>query len=76
MKRDQTHMESVERWAEFMKTHKDWRKIHSKFIDAQFANAYRVIEELLKQPAGKEKIKKLYGITNENGYPAIFSKRS
>lgn len=73
MKRDQTHMESVERWAKFVMTHKDWKKIHSKFIDAQFNNAYRVIGELLKQPNGREKIKQLYEIKNEKGYPSIFS---
>jgi len=73
--RDITHIESVKRWAEFIKTHRNWKKIHSEFIDSQFNNAYRVIGELLKQPNGKEKIKKLYDIKNEAGYPSLFSNR-
>ncbi|HLD18598.1 MAG TPA: hypothetical protein VJB90_01150 [Candidatus Nanoarchaeia archaeon] len=74
MIRDQTHMESVERWAKYVRSNKNWRTLHTEFIDSQFENTYRVINELLKQPNGKEKIKSLYGIKNEKGYPSLFLK--
>jgi len=38
--RDKTHTESIERWAEYMKTHPDWKNLHTEFIDAQYEKAY------------------------------------
>ncbi len=72
MKRDKTHMESVERWAEYVRNNQDWRKHHNDFINAQYEMAYRAIEKIAKTLNGREKIKKLYGIQNELGYPRIF----
>ena len=66
-------MDSVKRWAQYVLTHADWKMHHTEFNDAQFDMAYRAIEKLKSTPEGKEKIKKLYGIKNEKGYPSIFA---
>jgi len=73
--RDKTHMEQVKRWANYVRNNPDWKKIHTEFINAQFEKAYQAIEKISKMPNGKEKIKKLYGIKNEKGYPSIFLKK-
>ena len=65
------HMDSVERWAEYIKTNPGWRKIHNQFIDAQYEKAYAFLDRLAKTPGGKEKIIKLYGIKNTNAYPRL-----
>ena len=57
--RDKSHGEQIERWAEYVKTHKDWKIKHTQFIDAQFEIAQRFYKELAKTPEGVEKIKKL-----------------
>ena len=72
MRRDATHMDSVKRWAQYILTHPDWKKHHTEFINAQFDMAYRSIDKLKATPEGKEKIKRIYGIKNEKGYPSIF----
>ncbi|MBI2629539.1 hypothetical protein HYW76_00390 [Candidatus Pacearchaeota archaeon] len=33
MKKDNTHQEQIERWAEYVKNNENWRQIHTKFID-------------------------------------------
>ena len=63
--RDKTHMESVDRWANYVKNNSGWKKMHTAFINAQFEMALRAIEKIRKQPGGKEKLMKLYKITNE-----------
>ena len=63
------HMDSIERWAEYIKTRSDWRKTHNSFIDAQYEKAYAFLDRLAKTPGGKEKIIKLYGIKNVKAYP-------
>ena len=64
-------MDSVIRWANYVKDNPNWRKYHTEFINAQFENSYRVIFELLKQPNGKDKIKKLFNIQNVNCCPGL-----
>ncbi len=71
--RDKTHADHIERWIRFINTNPNWREIHNRFINAQFENAYRIIEELRKQPGGKEKISELYGIKNKEGYKKLFT---
>ena len=70
--RDPTHQESMERWVEYIKTHKDWKKVHTEFIDAQFKHSEQFIERMLKEPNGKETLRELYGIRNKRGYPSFF----
>lgn len=67
---DKTHMDSVERWANYVKNNPDWKKIYTEFIDAKFEKAYAAIERILKTPNGK--IKKIYNTKNEKAYPKIF----
>jgi len=72
MKRDKTHMQSIERWAKFVRDNPNkWQKIHAQFINSQYDFAYNAITRILKMPNGKEKIKKLYNIDNVEGYPSL-----
>lgn len=64
----ESHLEQVERWANFVRTNPNWRIIHNEFIDAIFDNHEKVIKKLLKTDKGKEKIIALYGIKNTKGY--------
>lgn len=67
--RDETHDDFLVRWANFVKNNpKKWRKFHTQFINAQFESNRRFLKNLSKQKGGPEKIIKLYGIKNINGY--------
>lgn len=59
--RDKTHMQQVERWANFVKTHPRavWKKQVGPLIDAQIIMAERFYARLAKTPGGAEKIRKL-----------------
>lgn len=59
--RDKTHMEEVERWANFVKTHPRsvWKKQVMPFIDAQIIIANRFYERLAKTKGGIKKGRKL-----------------
>ena len=46
MKRDKTHDEQIERWVRYIKEHKDWKKVHTKFINAQIEIALRARKKL------------------------------
>ena len=60
MKRDKTHEEQVERWAEFVKKHpKEWKKKLKPFLDAQIIIARRFYKKLGRTENGKEKIELL-----------------
>lgn len=70
--RDKTHMESVERWAEFMQKNPDkWKAIHTDFIDSQFQKHKDFLKKLKKTKGGKEKIIQLYRIKNLKGYKKL-----
>lgn len=62
--RDKTHMEQVERWAKFVKTHPRavWKKQVAPLIDAQIIIAERFYARLAKTPGGAEKVRKLMAI--------------
>jgi len=70
--RDKTHMEFVEKWADYVKKNSDWKKIHSEFINSQIKLHKDFIKRLLKEKDGKEKIIKVYNIKNVNGYKWLF----
>ncbi len=60
MERDKSHMEQVERWAEFVRTNPDkWKKKHKEFIDSQIIMSKRFYKNLAKTKKGREKIKEL-----------------
>ncbi len=65
---------SLERWAEYVRTHANWKKIHTEFIDAQYEKHADFLKRLTKTPNGKKKIIALYGIQNLKGYPALLKK--
>lgn len=71
--RDKTHLESVERWAKFVKVNSNWRKYHTEFINSQFNNSYQFLEKLKKLPNGRNKIIRLYNIKNLNGYKKLLN---
>ncbi len=64
--------EEIDRWIRFMKENPDkWKKIHTEFINAQFAKSQKFIERLLKEPKGREKIISAYGLKNLEGYKEL-----
>jgi len=65
----ESHLEQIDRWASFVRENpKQWKKSHSKFINAIFDKHQQFKHRLLKTPRGKEKLAELYGITNKEGY--------
>ena len=51
--------EHIIQWANYVKTHKDWKRIHTEFINAQFIKHKEFIARLLQESNGKEKIERL-----------------
>ncbi len=67
--------EEIDRWVKYIKDNPDkWKKIHTKFINAQFSKTYKFIERLLKEPKGREKVIDAYGIKNLSGYAELLGK--
>ena len=61
-------MASVENWARYVKSNKNWKNAHTKFINAQFKKHEMILSKL-----SREKIIKLYGIKNLNGYSELLN---
>ncbi|MEK6811537.1 MAG: hypothetical protein AABX96_03445 [Nanoarchaeota archaeon] len=61
MERDKTHMESVERWAEFVRTHprSEWKPVVNTFINAVYEKADDFYNRLAKSEEGREILKRL-----------------
>ena len=59
--RDRTHIEHIERWAEFVKAHprSTWIREVGPLIDSQIIMANTFYERLAKAEGGIEKIRKL-----------------
>ncbi len=59
--RDKSHMESVERWANFVKTHprKEWKKAVNLLINATYEKADSFYHRLEKSEEGREILKRL-----------------
>ena len=61
--RDKTHMESVERWARYVRENPDrWKSKVKPIIDSQIIKSRSFYKKLLKTEGGKEKLKKLRNI--------------
>lgn len=74
--RDKTHMESVEKWAEFVRNNPGkWKKIHTEFINALFEKNEEFLKRLANQPNGKKKIIEIYNIKNVDGYKNLLGKK-
>ncbi len=57
MVRDKSHLEQVERWANFVRDNPSkWKKSHCKFIDSQIIMSRRFYDRLSKTEGGKKKI--------------------
>jgi hypothetical protein len=69
--RDKTHMEQVEKWAFYVRANPDWKNKHTQFINSLYGKASKFIHALAKQKNGKDKIIKLYGIKNIEGYKKL-----
>lgn len=59
------HAEQIERWAEYVRTHRDWKKKVAPFINAQILMARRFYKKLAETPQGMAKIQELRGIPKE-----------
>ncbi len=61
MTRDSTHMEQVERWAEFVKNNprEKWKPRVNAIINSQFEIAQRFYERLGKTEKGREILERL-----------------
>lgn len=59
--RDKGHMEEVERWAQFVKTHprSEWKTKLNIFIDAQYDMAKRFYKNLEKTEKGRDILERL-----------------
>jgi len=57
--RDKTHLEFIERWADFIKnkSQSEWRPKFNEFIDAQFDIAKRFRDNMEKTEQGRENLK-------------------
>ncbi len=55
------HLKEVERWAEFVRTHKreKWQPQVKALVDSQIIIANRFYKRLARTKGGKEKIRKL-----------------
>ncbi len=70
------HKDFIVRWAAFVREHpRKWKKIHTEFIDAQFAQHKRVLKRLRARPGGAQTIIRLYGIRNVKGYAGLLRRR-
>jgi hypothetical protein len=49
----------VARWAEYVLTHPDWKKIHTQFINAQFEKSHEFYKRLAKTNSGQEILREL-----------------
>ncbi len=59
--RDKTHIEQVERWAEYVKNNPDWKSRLKPFLDAQIIMSRRFYSKLQETEAGRKKIRELRG---------------
>lgn len=53
------HAEQIERWAEYVRTHRNWKQKVKPFIDAQILIARRFYKKLAETPEGVMKIREL-----------------
>ena len=67
-----SHDDFIDRWILFMKKNPNtWKKIHTKFINAQFEHAEEFYKSLSQTKEGRKKLIELYNIKNLKGYPSL-----
>lgn len=69
---DPQRADQIDRWADYILTHPDWKKHHTAFINAQFDMAQKFWKRMLKLPGGKEKLREIYDIKNPKAAPKFF----
>ncbi|MEK6940855.1 MAG: hypothetical protein AABW49_03070 [Nanoarchaeota archaeon] len=71
--RDHSHADQIKRWADYVRTHpqEDWIKHLKPLIDSQIIMANRFYKELAITTEGKEKVKKLRNIKNDNAIQGL-----
>jgi hypothetical protein len=67
--RDKTHIEQVERWAEFVRDNdrEKWKPGVDKFIDAQFEMALKFYKNLEKTEEGRKILERLIKVRIKGG---------
>ena len=55
----QEHLEQIDRWAEYCRTHNDWKEKLNLFLDSQIIIARRVYSKLAKTEKGRKTIRSL-----------------
>ena len=69
MRDRRNHIEHLEKWALFVRENPAlWKKIHTEFINALIHKNEQILQKIVHQPKGKEKIIELYRIQNLDGY--------
>jgi len=53
---------TIESWARYVRSHKDWKRIHTEFIDSQFIKHEGFLKRISSLPDAKKKIDQLYYI--------------
>lgn len=51
--------EQIIRWANYVRSHKDWKRAHTEFINAQFIKYSNFLKRIAKTENGKEKLRLL-----------------
>jgi len=65
MKRNKTHSEQIERWANYVRDNPDkWKSRFKEFIDSQIIMSRRFYKKLTETEEGREKIKLLRNLPN------------
>ena len=56
---DRSREEQIIEWANYVRSHNDWKKIHTEFINSQFIKYKNFLKRILKTANGKKKLKLL-----------------
>ena len=64
-------IKSINSWVEYIKSNEDWKKHHTKFINAQYEKAYQAIKKMKSLRQGENLILEIYKIKNKKGYPKL-----
>ena len=49
----------IRRWADYVRTHPDWKKQHTDFVNAQYSKQAEFVKQLRNTENGIEKLRKL-----------------
>jgi hypothetical protein len=67
--------DEIDRWIQYMRENpKTWKKLHTKFINAQYQKSSDFIKRLVRTPGGREKIINAYNLKNIDSYKGLLGK--